>query len=240
VRINNISSFSYRVRTINTKPEKRQNVSFGLSNEFLNFLASIEKLPVIDRQAKIIGEMWSNDKFRSELIEDILQRDKTMLQQSLVYLNSAEQTLPPEIKNQKVFYELFEEGHDSHYYLTKEAAEEHKTMGDTMREVTIDTSKMLFIPYANLVELNKNLCKMIDKNLNPKIQEFLGDSVMYVKFDQDNPKAEALFIYEEFLSLLMKRKGMETIYTDGIRYEMSAHPDNRRILICCQDAVKPA
>jgi hypothetical protein len=218
VRVNNIPTFAYAVRTASPKPEKRQNISFGANfripetiDKILqrqDFSASMKDGLIIDA----IGARCAG--VREELVTEILKvGDGKVLETAQGLIKSAVHDLPSEVEKQESFYYLwgtkpYQVTENYRILTSRPAADSEVGKVNHISQVSIRTNQIKYIPYEKLVELEKDMSKLILDNLHIPMDE---------SYKQITVKVD---LYKAVMKELLRRSDIRVIYTDGGKPEL--------------------
>ncbi len=213
MRVNNIPSFSYAVRTASPKQENRQNVNFGAKldpakTKFIEEATHIidKELARTDAENAVFEEIMDNKGLIQKLIKGFfLQENNGTLNSALELLDTVIKPLPQKIKDKKVFYEVRSYPSSSPEYYTEMSIERASQLKEgTITKVSIPTKDLVYIPFDDLVLFHKNLSELISKTLPIEGQKSLKD------------KISSILLNEPIMKKLLEKNGIKGIYTDDL------------------------
>ncbi len=217
MRVNNIPTFAYAVRTARPQQERKQDVSFGANFKIPKTIQEVLDKAFLNAEQKDFEICDKIIRFRSlqqELVDEILKVDDgTVLKTAKDLVKSAVEELPSEVKGQETFYYLWStkppELTGNYSILTsKPAADSEVGKVNHISQVIIRTNQIKYIPYEKLVELEKDMSKLILDNL-------------HIPMDECQKKiAVKITLYKAVMKELLKRSDIRVIYTDGGKPKM--------------------
>ena len=216
MRVNTLS-FSYAVKTTNPKQERKQNVSFAANFRIPKTIQEILERQDFSASIKddlIIDAIQRYRSLQQELVAEILGvGDGKVLESAHGLVKSAVEELPSEVKKQETFYYLWStKPHqltENYTILTSmPAADSEVGKVNHISQVSLRTNQIKYIPYEKLVQLEKDMSKLIVDNLHIPMDERYKE--ITVKVD----------LYKAVMKELLRRSDIRVIYTDGGKPEM--------------------
>ena len=219
---------------------KTNNSNVGFSSiktdNFNKLFENFERtviLPILGRKEKekLIFEAVTEDAdLRLQLYESFINHNagKTF-KQALKLLDNYILQLPDEIKNKKDFYEVVSYDGIKRIFPDVKTAQEFKTEGDSLRKISLETQKLIFIPYDDLMEFKKDIIKLVASTLPIK------------GTDEFKHFITGVFLYKKIAHEILLKSGYTGIFTDNIRH-MKGNPfftniENFDQVVVCNNSI---